>query len=313
MRKTRLFLLLLFLFGLLALFACTPNGTDKTVRVTFLSAGGEVIEECTVTRGERLTPPKAPELTCRSFVGWTAGESGTLYDLSSPIYGDLTLCASYCVDYPAWTNRLSEDAVAANVTVETYFGSLGNQSRSLASGVLIALENETYFLLTNAHAVSKDGYYLTEHTVIDCYGNRYTARLNSCDRSYDLAVLYFRKDEEVDLPILTAAEKNAEEGTAVAAIGQPSGIKNVLTYGEIFSYRPLPQKEGESTDVLFDILMHTAPTEHGSSGGALINTDIQLVGINFAVLTDGNGDFCYTAAIPIERVSEYLAAHPFYG
>lgn len=313
MRKTRFLLLFLLLFLLGTLFSCASSTGEADCLVTFLSADGEIIETRTVGANTRITPPDAPIESCLSFLGWSASEGAALYDFSVPITRDMTLRASYSVDYVTWTNRLTEEMLGANVTVEARFIGLGEQTRSVASGALIALENDTYFLLTNAHAVKKDGFSHAEYTVTDCYGNRYTARLNSCDKTYDLAVLFFAKDGEVDLPIFSLAVENAEEGSAVAAIGQPNGVKNALTYGEVSSYRQLPQKEGESVALSFDVLLHTAPTEHGSSGGALINTDLRLVGINFAVLSDEDGDFCYTASIPIEKVAEYLSTHPFYS
>ena len=54
------------------------------------------------------------------------------------------------------------------------------------------------------------------------------------------------------------------------------------------------------------MILHTAPLEHGSSGGALLNYDLELVGVNYAIANIKETESKYSLAIPIEKVSEFL-------
>ena len=47
--------------------------------------------------------------------------------------------------------------------------------------------------------------------------------------------------------------------------------------------------------------------DHGSSGGAVLDGDMNIVGILYAVLTDENGDIQYALAIPTSKIVEFLA------
>ncbi len=301
-----------FLFLILSLMSFASCNAEKTIHtVTFLSAEGETLATRECADGGRVTPPDAPEKMSETFLGWYPSEKNTPFDFSSPVRSDMTMTARYETDYEALTNRIAKEAMSANVTVETrHYRSPYSYDTSIASGTLIANSGGMYFLLTNCHNVRKSGYIAAEYTVTDCCGNRYKATLNSADEAYDLAVLYFTPDKE--LSTLTLATSSPDLNITVAAIGQPGGQHNTLTYGKTSAYRPLANAEGEVSAVTFDILLHTAPTDHGSSGGAVLDGELRLVGLDFAVLHDEDGNFLYTAAIPAEKIAEYLAAHPFY-
>ncbi|HBJ18335.1 MAG TPA: hypothetical protein DDY70_01110 [Clostridiales bacterium] len=310
MQKRRISFLILLFLTMFCLFSCA--GQRDTHTVTFLSDTGEVIAARECADGGRVTFPDAPEKDLRIFLGWCSEGSEIPRDPTAPVRSDLTLTARYVTDYAAWTNRIAKEVISANLTVETrYYRTPYAYDTSIGSGVLIATEGDTCFLLTKCHTVKKSGYLRAEHAVIDCYGNRYTATLNSADEAYDLAVLFFTKWEK-ELATLKLAAQNPACDVAVAAVGQPGGQRNTLTYGKTQSYRTLTAKDGEESFVDFDVLLHTAPTDHGSSGGALLNENLEIVGLDFAVLQDENGEFLSTAAIPAEKIAAYLAAHPFY-
>lgn len=308
-KHCRLALIFCLILSLMMLASC--NGEKTIHTVTFLSAEGETLATRECTDGGHVTPPDAPEKMSETFLGWYLSEKSTSFDFSSPVRSDMTLTARYGTDYASLTNRIAKEAMSANVTVVTrHYRSPYFYDTSIASGALIENSGGMYFLLTNCHNVRKSGYIAAEYTVTDCYGNHYKATLNSADEAYDLAVLYFTPDKE--LSTLTLATNSPDLNITVAAIGQPGGQHNTLTYGKTSAYRPLANAEGEVSAVTFDILLHTAPSDHGSSGGAVLDGELHLVGLDFAVLHDADGNFLYTAAIPAERIAEYLAAHPFY-
>lgn len=312
MRKRCFTLIVLLSLILVCFSACAES--SGTYTVTFLSDTGETVSVRECTRGACVSVPEAPEKTTKNFLGWYCEGKDIPFDPTTPVHSDMTLTARYATDYESLTNRIAEKALTANLKVETrYYRSLYAYDTSIGSGVLIAADGDMYFLLTNCHAVEKSGYLRTEYTVTDCYGNRYAATLNSADATYDLAVLFFRRGDK-DLATLNIAASNPKTGETVAALGQPGGRQNTLTYGKTATYRTLSSQDREESEslVAFDILVHTAPTDHGSSGGALLNEDLEIVGLDFAVLCDADGTFLYTAAIPAEKIAVYLLAHPFY-
>ena len=66
-----------------------------------------------------------------------------------------------------------------------------------------------------------------------------------------------------------------------------------MTFGEYTRFDEVII-EGNSTGshITFPVIYHTAPVDHGSSGGVLLNERLELIGINFAVATDKeNGEF----------------------
>ena len=56
----------------------------------------------------------------------------------------------------------------------------------------------------------------------------------------------------------------------------------------------------------FDVLWLDCYAEHGSSGGAVMDTDFDIVGITYAVASDKFGNFKYSLAIPSEKIIEFL-------
>lgn len=312
MKKCRSLTLFFFLILVLSLLvSCDGNGSGSVYTVTFLSEDGDVLSSQTYGDGAYVSPPDAEEKPSEIFIGWYREESDTAYDFSAPVRSDMTLTARYRIDYESLTNRITGEMMTANFTVETrHYRTPYSYDTSIASGVVIERSGDTCFLLTNCHNTKKSGYLYAEYFVTDCYGNRFTATLNSFDDSYDLAVLFFTAEKEYS--VVKLAESNTKPDTVVAAVGQPGGQRNALTYGRTKAYRSLGESDGEESAVMFDVLLHTAPTDHGSSGGALLDPELRLVGLNFAVLRDREGEFLYTAAIPAEKIAEYLESHPFY-
>jgi uncharacterized repeat protein (TIGR02543 family) len=253
-----------------------------------------------------MNPYKAGHL----FDDWYIDEALTTpYDFSQPVTSDLSLYAGYYLDYANLTNHITQEVMPACVTVITTHKKGGFITSSTAvntgSGVIIKKTNLGYYLLTNDHVTAlKEGYNSASYEVEDYRGHSYTADLIAADETYDLALLYFTCEETY--PVIPLAEKDAEIDTAVVAIGQPKEQDNALTYGSVAKLDPSNMTDSAVT---FPVYYHTAPVNTGSSGGALLNTDCALIGINFAVATDSEGDFVYGLAIPLEEVQEFLAIH----
>jgi serine protease Do len=150
--------------------------------------------------------------------------------------------------------------------------------------------------------VNSQGYILTNHHVVDgaveikveLTDNRtFTAKLVGSDPPSDLAVL---KVDATNLPTLTLGDSDkVRVGDVVLAIGNPLGIGQTVTSGIISAKS---RATGLSDGSFEDFLQTDAAINRGNSGGALINTSGELVGINSQILSPSGGNIGIGFAIP---------------
>ena len=156
----------------------------------------------------------------------------------------------------------------------------------LGSGVIVE-PNGT--ILTNHHVV--DGaeeikVELTNHRIFD-------AKVLGSDPPSDLAVL---KISAKDLAALTLGDSDrVRVGDIALAIGNPLGIGQTVTAGIISAKG---RATGLSDGSFEDFLQTDAPINQGNSGGALINTRGELIGINSQILSTSGGNIGIGFAIP---------------
>lgn len=176
------------------------------------------------------------------------------------------------------------------------FGDRGQQQpqesieRALGSGVI----------------VSADGYILTNHHVIDGAqeikvdmndGRTLEAKLVGTDPPSDLALL---KVNASGLTFMTPGDSDkVRVGDVALAIGNPLGLGQTVTMG-IISAKGRSNPAGSPGSGSFeDFLQTDAPINHGNSGGALINTIGELIGINSQIVPgQGGGNIGIGFAIP---------------
>ena len=175
------------------------------------------------------------------------------------------------------------------------FGDRGQQQppqesleRALGSGVI----------------VSTDGYVLTNHHVIDGAqdikvdlndGRTFDAKLIGSDPPSDLALL---KVEASGLTFMTPGDSDkVRVGDVALAIGNPLGIGQTVTLGIISAKGR--STGGTGSGSFEDFLQTDAPINRGNSGGALINTIGELIGINSQIVPGaGGGNIGIGFAIP---------------
>ena len=158
--------------------------------------------------------------------------------------------------------------------------------RALGSGVIIS--NDGY-ILTNDHVV--DGADVIRIEISD--GRTMDATLVGTDKGSDLALL---KIKAADLHPLTLGNSDAMQvGDVVLAVGNPLGVGQTVTMGIISA-------KGRSTGIgdggYEDFLQTDAPINEGNSGGALVNTRGELIGINSQILSPSSGNIGIGFAIP---------------
>lgn len=150
--------------------------------------------------------------------------------------------------------------------------------------------------------VNSEGYILTNHHVVDgaleikveLTDNRtFTAKLVGSDPPSDLAVL---KVEAGNLPTLSLGDSDkVRVGDFVLAVGNPLGIGQTVTSGIVSAKG---RATGLSDGSFEDFLQTDAAINRGNSGGALVNTTGELIGINSQILSPSGGNIGIGFAIP---------------
>ncbi len=148
--------------------------------------------------------------------------------------------------------------------------------RGLGSGVVIDANGT---ILTNNHVVEG----ADKITVAMSDNKTYEAKVVGTDVPSDLAVI---KIEATNLPFLTLGDSDkVRVGDIVLAIGNPLGIGQTVTAGIISAKgRRTGLSDGQSFE---DFLQTDAPINRGNSGGALVNLNGELIGINSQILSPG--------------------------
>src|SRR5438477_2517415 len=160
------------------------------------------------------------------------------------------------------------------------------RQRALGSGVIVSSDG---YILTNNHVVDN-----ADEIKVDLTDDRtLTAKLVGIDKPSDLALLKVNASELH--PIALGNSDGVKVGDVVLAVGNPLGVGQTVTMGIISA-------KGRSTGVgdggYEDFLQTDAPINHGNSGGALVNTKGELVGINSQILSESGGNIGIGFAVP---------------
>jgi len=284
--------------------------TDK-YDVHFIFNNGEDPYTISILSGtDYLVKPDNPTKEGFIFDCWCNDEDLTEeYDFSTDITSETYIYAKYIVDYAYLTNKITTEIMSANVTIinSKYY----SDSISTGSGIIFKKESTgprfRYYALTNNHVIynTQSNY---EYSVEDYLGNEYTKSNNSVtlvghSSSYDLAVISFITDKE--LTVIELDDTDPQIGDEIISLGQPLGQTNSITYGKITKYCNVTTN-GTSSNISFAVASHDSYLNNGSSGGALLNTELKLVGINFGGVFDSDDNFTAGYAVQITKVKEFL-------
>jgi len=174
-----------------------------------------------------------------------------------------------------------------------FFGERGLQQgppqprrEALGSGVIV---REDGYILTNHHVI--DG---ADKIQIDLNDKRtLEAQVVGSDPPSDLAVLRVNAS---GLPVLPMGDSDRTRvGDVVLAIGNPLGVGQTVTMGIISAKG---RQTGLSNGSFEDFLQTDAPINQGNSGGALVSTNNELIGINSQILSPSGGSIGLGFAIP---------------
>lgn len=175
------------------------------------------------------------------------------------------------------------------------------EQRASGSGVIISDDG---YIVTNNHVVAN----ADEIDVTLSNKKTYKAKVIGTDPAYDLSVI---KIEAAGLPFLLYGNSDdVKIGQWVLAIGYPLNLETTVTAGIISAKaRTLglnKDKSGGSTYAVESFLQTDAAVNMGNSGGALINTDGKLVGINSAIASPTGYYSGYSYAIPVNIVKKVI-------
>ena len=173
------------------------------------------------------------------------------------------------------------------------------KKEATGSGVIIS--NDGY-IVTNNHVVEG----ADELTVTLNDNREFSARIIGTDKTTDLALI---KVDGKNLPTLPIADSDkVKVGEWVIAVGNPFGLNNTVTAGIISAKARSLGANGVESFIQTD-----AAINQGNSGGALVNTQGELVGIN-AMLYSQTGSYAgYGFAIPTSIMNKVVADLKQYG
>ena len=170
--------------------------------------------------------------------------------------------------------------------------------QAAGSGVIISADG---YIVTNNHVV--DG--ADELTVTLNDNKEYSARIIGADATTDLALI---KIDAKQLPAIQIANSDdVKVGEWVLAVGNPLGLNNTVTAG-IVSAKARTMGQGVSSMIQTD-----AAINQGNSGGALVNTRGELIGINAMIYSQTGSNIGYGFAIPTTIMNKVVDDLKKYG
>ena len=185
-----------------------------------------------------------------------------------------------------------------NPVMQQLFGGMPttyqHREQTLGSGVIVSAQGQGY-VLTNNHVIA----HAADIQVLLYDGRIAKATLVGADEETDLAVL---RIEASNLPVIHMATQGAlRAGDVVLAIGNPLGLNQTVTMGIVSAVgRQLNNASAE------DFIQTDAAINLGNSGGALINTKGELIGINTLLIGKAAGAEGIGFAIPVATARKVL-------
>ncbi len=197
-------------------------------------------------------------------------------------------------------------AVQAPTSILDYLFGFANTPKDqvgIGSGVIISPEG---YIVTNNHVVSGGDEF--EVTLYD--NSVYTATLVGTDPATDLALI--KIDAAGCTPIQMGDSDNLRLGEWVLAIGSPYDLRSTITAGIVSAKgRSFPNYSGQYRVESF--IQTDAAVNPGNSGGALVNTAGQLVGINTSIISLTGSYAGYSFAVPVNIVKRVTDDFINYG
>ncbi|WP_430615378.1 trypsin-like peptidase domain-containing protein [Flavobacterium sp. JP2137] len=201
---------------------------------------------------------------------------------------DFTAAAENTVHTVVHVKNLSYKSAPSNPIMEYFYGYQPGPPRpqiGIGSGVIIS---EDGYIVTNNHVIA--GAETLEVTLND--NSSYPARLIGNDQSMDIALLKIDTDKK--LPYIVFGDSDEIQlGEWVLAVGNPYNLNSTVTAGIISAKARNLSQSGIQSFIQTDAVVNA-----GNSGGALVNTRGELIGINTMISSNTGSYVGYSFAVP---------------
>ena len=204
---------------------------------------------------------------------------------------DFTAAAEKTIDAVVHiTNTSIEKGQRPSSFMEYFYGRSAREYPRIGMGSGVIVSSDGY-IITNNHVV--EGATTLEITTND--NKKYEVEVIGSDSNADIAVLKIKGD--YTFPYVRFADSdNTRIGEWVLAVGNPYNLNSTVTAG-IISAKSRDFSDYDNKNQSF--IQTDAAVNSGNSGGALVNLDGDLIGINTAITSNGMGTFIgYSFAVP---------------
>jgi len=257
-----------------------------TSRAVLTAAGAFAIGAAGVGAGAGLYAAIGPASTT------TVVTTGAGSPQSAPSSGGLSVNALYQRTY-----RGVVDITVTTSSSGSGFGQFGGSTQAEGSGFVYDTKGD---IVTNQHVISGE----TSIQVQFWNGRSFKGKLVGSDSSTDLAVVHVDAPSSLIHPLTLGDSSNVQVGDAVIAIGSPFGLPETVTNGIVSAlHRTMDAPNGYTIP---DSIQTDAPINHGNSGGPLIDSSGEVIGVNAQIQTDSGGSEGVGFAIPSNTVSSVV-------
>ena len=215
---------------------------------------------------------------------------------------DLTFAASKSIDAVVHVKNTSIVKDSDSWALQFFYGDDSRKKVGTGSGVIISPDG---YIITNFHVIENS----SEVIVTTNNNKEYTAEIIGFDEVTDIAVLKINSD--LNLNYLFFGDSNSTLiGEWVLAVGNPYNLNSTVTAG-IISSKSRDLNEYDQKNQSF--IQTDAAVNFGNSGGALVNTRGELIGINTLIQSMTGGYVGYSFAVPSNTVRKIFEDIIEYG
>jgi len=235
-----------------------------------------------------------------SFIN-TSGINSIQYssNVGSP---DLTFAAKKSINAVVHVKNTSIVNESDSWALQFFYGDESRKRVGTGSGVIISPDG---YIITNHHVIENS----SEVIVTTNDNKEYEAIIVGSDEVTDVAVLKIDSNEKFEY-ILFGDSENSQIGEWVLAVGNPYNLNSTVTAG-IISSKSRDLNEYDQINQSF--IQTDAAVNVGNSGGALVNINGELIGINTAIQSMTGGFVGYSFAIPSDIVRKIFEDILEYG
>jgi S1-C subfamily serine protease len=215
---------------------------------------------------------------------------------------NLTFAASKSIDAVVHVKNTSIVEESDRWSLQFFYGDDSKKKVGTGSGVIISPDG---YIITNYHVIENS----TEVIVTTNDNKEYEAEIIGYDEVYDIAVLKINSDLNLDYVFFGDSDSTLV-GEWVLAVGNPYNLNSTVTAG-IISSKSRDLNEYDQKNQSF--IQTDAAVNFGNSGGALVNTKGELIGINTLIQSMTGGYVGYSFAVPSNTVRKIFEDILEYG